>query len=51
MNDPSKRQSQRFTRTAWTEYLVPALLVLLLLALIATLVVIALSALGVTPGT
>jgi len=32
------------------KYLVPALLVLLLLALVSTLVVVALSVLGLTPG-
>jgi hypothetical protein len=46
----NKRPSKRFTPSAWTERLVPILLALLALALLATLVVVFLSVLGVTPG-
>ena len=46
-----KRPSKRFTPSAWSERLVPILLVLLALALLAILVVVGLAVLGVTPGT
>jgi hypothetical protein len=42
-----KPPSKRFTPTRWTEYLVPAVLLLLLLMLIATLVLIVLTSLPV----
>jgi ABC-type transport system involved in cytochrome bd biosynthesis fused ATPase/permease subunit len=38
-----KPRSKRFTPTRWTEYLVPAILLLLLLMLIATLALIVLT--------
>ena len=41
--------SRRFTPTTWSERLVPILLVLLLVVLIATLVLIGLSVMGLTP--
>ena len=47
----NKRPSKRFTPSTWTERLVPIMLALLALALLATLLVVALSALGVTPET
>ena len=47
----NKRPSKRFTPSAWTDRLVPIFLALLALALLATLVVVALAVLGVTPGT
>jgi hypothetical protein len=43
-------KSKRFTPNAWTARLVPILLGILLLGLIATLIVVALSLVGVTPG-
>jgi hypothetical protein len=46
----SSRSSKRFTPTWWTERLVPALLAILLIALLATLVIICLSVLGLTPS-
>lgn len=49
MSSP-KRPSKRFTPTTWMERLVPLLLGLLLLALIATLLVVVLSLLGLTPS-
>ncbi|MGB2910736.1 MAG: hypothetical protein WBD56_04705 [Anaerolineales bacterium] len=45
-----KPQSKRFTPSKWNEYLVPILLILLLLGLLATLVIVALSLYGLTPG-
>jgi hypothetical protein len=42
-----KPPSKRFTPTRWTEYLVPAVLLLLLLMLIATLVLIVLTSMPV----
>jgi hypothetical protein len=45
-----RRPSRRFTPTAWSERLVPILLIVLLLILIATLVLIGLSVLGLTPS-
>ncbi len=44
------RKSKRFTPNFWTRRLVPVLLAILLLALIATLIVVALAMIGVTPG-
>jgi hypothetical protein len=46
MNKPSKQ----FTPSVWTEKLVPVLLILLVLALLATLVITGLALLGATPG-
>ena len=45
-----KQNSRRFERSQWTECLVPALLLVLLLGLVATMLVIALALLGLTPG-
>jgi hypothetical protein len=45
-----KRSSKRFIPSAWIDRLVPLLLVLLAIALLATLVVVALSLMGLTPG-
>ena len=45
-----KPGSKRFDPSGWSSRLVPVLLALLLLGLIATLVVILLSVLGLTPG-
>ena len=45
-----KNSSKRFTPSAWTEKLIPVLLIVLVLALIVTLVVIGLSLVGLTPG-
>ena len=44
------RPSKRFDPSAWSERIVPVLLVLLLLALVVTLIIIGLSILGFTPG-
>jgi hypothetical protein len=46
-----KHPTKRFTPTWWSEHLVPALLIILLLGLVAAIVLIALSVLGVLPGT
>ena len=43
----TRRPSTRFDQNRWTARLVPALLILLLLALVATLVIIALSMVNV----
>lgn len=45
-----KRKSKRFSPSKWSDLLVPALLGLLFLALVATLVLILLSILGVIPA-
>ena len=45
-----KQTSRRFERTQWTDCLVPAFLLLLLLGLVATMLVVALALLGLTPG-
>ena len=45
-----KRPSRRFTSPAWMERLVPLMLGLLFLALLATVVVVVLAVLGLTPG-
>lgn len=45
-----KRPSKRFRPTTWSEWFVPLFLGLLVLALVATLVVVGLSVLGLTPG-
>jgi hypothetical protein len=47
---PSRPVSKKFRPTMWTQYLVPALLILLALALLGALVVVGLSILGLTPG-
>lgn len=44
------RSSKRFTPSKWTEYLVPVVLDLLLLALVVILILILLSLFGLTPG-
>jgi hypothetical protein len=45
-----KPPSRRFTPTAWSERLVPILLVLMLLVLVAILVIIGMSSLGWLPS-
>lgn len=45
-----KRKSRRFIPSKRAEFLVPALLVLLTLGLVATLAIVLLSILGLTPG-
>ena len=45
-----KQNSRRFERSQWTECLVPALLLILLLGLVATMLVVALALLGLTPA-
>jgi hypothetical protein len=45
MSQPSKK----FSPTKWSKRLVPILLIILLFALVATLVIIALAVLGLTP--
>lgn len=45
-----KRESKRFTPTGWVERLVPLLLIVLLLALVATILVVLLSVFGLTPA-
>lgn len=45
-----KPPSKRFNPTAWSRLVVPGLLVLLLLGLLAVLLIISLSLLGVTPA-
>jgi hypothetical protein len=44
------RSSKRFTPSWWTEHLVPALIAVLLVGLLATLAIICLSVLGLTPS-
>lgn len=46
----SRKQSQRFNPSGWAQKLVPVLLALILLGLLATLVLVGLSVLGITPG-
>jgi hypothetical protein len=46
----NQRPSRRFNANRWTSRLVPALLILLALALLVTLVIIFLSIAGATPG-
>jgi hypothetical protein len=50
MTQHTKPASKRFTQLGWRERLVPALLVLLLLGLLATMVVVILAVIGLTPG-
>ena len=45
-----KRQSKRFNPSKWSERLIPILLGLLALALLATLVIVILAVLGLTPS-
>lgn len=45
-----KRQSKRFNPSSWSQRLVPVILAVLLLALVATLALIILSVLGLTPA-
>ena len=45
-----KQTSRRFERSQWTECLVPALLLILLLGLVATMLLVALALLGLIPG-
>jgi hypothetical protein len=44
------KKSKRFNPSAWTQNLVPVVLTLLLLGLLATVVIVILSALGLTPA-
>lgn len=44
------RASKRFTPSRWAGYLVPVLLALLLLGLVVTIIIVALSLLGMTPS-
>jgi hypothetical protein len=46
----NRKQSQRFDPSGWTAKLVPVLLGLILLGLLAVLVLVGLSVLGITPG-
>jgi hypothetical protein len=46
----TKDKSKRFSPSAWTQRLVPILLVLLALGLLITLVIVILSVLGLTPA-
>ena len=46
----TSRKSKRFSPTVWTEKLVPALLILLVLILAATLIVTVMALLGLTPS-
>ena len=45
-----RRESKRFKPSRWSEVLVPILIGILFLALLATLVVVVLSVLGLTPA-
>jgi hypothetical protein len=45
-----RKASKRFDPTPWVNFLVPALLILLLLVLLAAFVIVGLSLAGVTPG-
>ena len=44
------KKSKRFEPTKWSERLVPILLVIILLGLLATISIVALAILGLTPG-
>jgi hypothetical protein len=50
MNTTGKGPSRRFRSTAWTERLVPVLLVLLLVVLVGTILFVLLSSLGILPS-
>jgi hypothetical protein len=45
-----KNKSKRFSPDQWSERLIPCLLLFILLGLVATILVVALSMLGLTPG-
>jgi hypothetical protein len=45
-----KKPSQRFQPSAWTKWLVPLLLALILLGLAASLVIVILSVIGIMPA-
>jgi hypothetical protein len=45
-----KNKSKRFSPNQWSERLIPCLLVIILVGLVATVVVVALSMIGLTPG-
>jgi len=44
------RESKRFSASKWSERIVPILMGLILLGLLATILIVALSVLGLTPG-
>jgi len=44
-----KKASQRFQPSAWMKWLIPALIGLILLGLVASLVIVILSVVGITP--
>jgi hypothetical protein len=44
------KKSKRFTPSTWTQRLVPVVLLLLLLGLLATMAIVILSVLGLTPA-
>lgn len=44
------RKSTRFSPSRWSQCLIPTLLILLVAGLLATIVVVVLSVLGLTPG-
>ncbi len=46
----ARRSSKRFSPSFWTEKLVPAALILLVLILLATLVITGMALAGLTPG-
>jgi hypothetical protein len=46
-----KDKSKRFSPNQWSERLIPCLLIIILLGLVATVLVVALSMFGLTPGT
>jgi hypothetical protein len=50
MSDEIEKKSKRFSPSAWTQWLVPILLVSLALGLLVTLVIVVLSVLGLTPA-
>jgi len=45
-----RKVSKRFDPAPWLRFVAPALLILLLLALVAVFVIVALSLAGITPG-
>jgi hypothetical protein len=45
-----KQNSRRFERSQWTECLVPAVLLFLLMGLVATILFVVLALLGLTPA-
>lgn len=50
MTHPKAKQSKRFSPSAWTQRLVPVLIILLALGLLVTLAIVILSVLGLTPS-